>query len=342
MTWFWFGCLAGLIVLAGSRVAAVGVRVARRHHLSSTWAGTILTASITSLPELFTGVSAAGVHRLPDLAVGDVLGSCMFNLFLLTLLDVASGPRTLVSRAQQGHVLTLGFGILLAAIVGFGIHASHMLPAGMAPATAAGLVGVYLVATRTIHLSQPRRPSEQGVAHGEAPRRLAGRFTASAAILVAASLALPPVAQDLATSTGLGPSVVGVALVAAATSLPEASVSLSALRRGNVDLAYGNLVGSNLFNFLILALDDTLYGAGTLLRDASPVHSVPLLAVVAMSAIAVAGLCVQSLRKVTLLAWDTLAILCVYAFALLLMLMEPRMSPEDDDAPSGRPTETRR
>lgn len=322
MTWIWFALAAGAVIVAGSRLAADGVRLARRFGLSNTWAGTVLTASVTSLPELSSGVSAAGVHRIPDLAVGDVLGSCMFNLLLLTLLDVASSPRTLVTRVHQGHVLTLALGIVLAAVAGFGIHASHLLPARLTAATPVALLAVYLVAASTIHRAG-RTGQEQPVPEaGEPTSRVALRFGAAAAVLVAAALALPPLAAELAAMTGLGLSVMGVAVLAVVTSLPEASVSVAALRRGEVDFAYGNLVGSNIFNFLILAIADLLYVPGRLLRDASTVHTVPLLAVVAMSAIGIAGICVQSLRKVVVLAWDTLAILAVYALTLALMLLD--------------------
>lgn len=324
MTWIWFALAAAAVVVSGSRLAADGAALARRFGLSTTWAGTVLAASVTSLPELVSGVSAAGVHRLPDIAVGDVLGSCMFNLLLLTLLDVASGPRTLASRVHQGHLLTLAFGVVLAAVAGYGIHASHLVPRAMTPLTPVALAVVYVIAARTIHRADrvaTTRPADE--AHATEPvRRVAARFGAAAAVLVAAALVLPPLASDVASATGLGLSVVGVAVVAVVTSLPEASVSFAALRRGDVDFAYGNLVGSNVFNFLILAIDDLAYGPGSLLRDASPVHTVPLLAVVAMSAVGMAGLCVQSLRKAAVLAWDTLAILAIYVVTLALMLAE--------------------
>jgi Ca2+/Na+ antiporter len=71
-------------------------------------------ASVTSLPELVTGISSSAVFDLPDIAAGDVLGSCMFNVLILAVLDFLSGAAPISAKAHQGQVLTASFGILSA------------------------------------------------------------------------------------------------------------------------------------------------------------------------------------------------------------------------------------
>jgi Ca2+/Na+ antiporter len=81
------------------------------------WIGVVLLAATTSLPELFTGFGATALAALPDIALGDVLGSCMFNLLILSMMD-AVHPEPISVRAHQGHALSIGFGLLLIGVVG--------------------------------------------------------------------------------------------------------------------------------------------------------------------------------------------------------------------------------
>jgi len=112
--------------------------------------------------------------------------------------------------------------------------------------------------------------------------------------------------------------LVGTLFIALATSLPEVVVSLTAVRMGSIDLAIGNVLGSNLFNILILTLDDALYTPGPILTAVNPKHVIAVLPVLAMNGIALTGLIYQATQKRLVLAWDTLAIAVVYVLALIL------------------------
>ncbi|HAU57484.1 MAG TPA: cation transporter, partial [Comamonadaceae bacterium] len=85
-------------------------------------------------------------------------------------------------------------------------------------------------------------------------------------------------------------SFVGSLFVAMATTLPELAVTLSALRLGALDMAIGNLLGSNLFNVTIVAVDDLFYRPGVLLADVSLVHAVTASSAIVMTGLAVVGL----------------------------------------------------
>ena len=84
-----------------------------------------MLATVTSLPELATGVSAVAFAGTPDLAVGDVLGSCVFNLAIIVLLDFLHRKESVYRRASQGHILSAGFGIMLIGFAGFSIVLSY-------------------------------------------------------------------------------------------------------------------------------------------------------------------------------------------------------------------------
>jgi len=136
---------------------------------------------------------------------------------------------------------------------------------------------------------------------------------------VAAAIYLPSIGEKIAHETGLGETFVGSIFIALATTLPELTVSLTAYRIGAVDMAVGNLFGSNLFNMNILALDDVFYVAGPLLNYVSANHLVSVIGNISMTAVAVIGLTFRATRKRFFLSWDALAIAGIYVVTTFLL-----------------------
>lgn len=144
-------------------------------------------------------------------------------------------------------------------------------------------------------------------------------FAVSAIVIVVVGVRLARYGDILGEKTGLGEAFVGSLFIAVTTSLPEVVVSLAAVRMGAIDLGVGIVLGSNLFNLLILGLDDAFYRQGSLLVDAGPAHAVALLAVVAMNGIFLIGLTRRVITKRFVIAWDTAAIGVTYALASALI-----------------------
>ncbi len=134
-----------------------------------------------------------------------------------------------------------------------------------------------------------------------------------------AALALPYFAKHISDILNLNISFVGTLFLAVSTSIPEVAVAISAVRLGSIDLAAGSLLGSNIFNILILAIDDIFYTKGHLLKDASDINIVSTFAVVIMSAIVIIGLSFHSATKRYFLAFDALLIFIVYVVNILLL-----------------------
>jgi len=325
MIWIQFLATALVIVFAGVRLARYGDVLGEKSGLGRSWIGVVLLAATTSLPELFTGFGATALAALPDIAVGDVLGSCMFNLLILSFMD-AIQPEPLSTRAHQGHALSIGFGLVLIGIAGFGLLGGSRLPAiGWIGLYTPALIAVYLVSMRLIFThEQHRRIREiQEVAeelqYAGIPLRMAVlHYTIAAVLVIGAALWLPRLGAELARQTGLGEAFVGSLFIAITTSLPEIVVSLAAVRIGAIDLGIGNILGSNLFNLLILGLDDVFYRQGSLLAAVDASHGVAVLAVVTMNALFLIGLTYRVMTKRFAVSWDTSAIAAVYVAAVAL------------------------
>ena len=319
--WIQFLACAAIILISGTYLSKYGDIIAEKTGLGRTWIGVVLMASVTSLPELITGISSVTLFDLPDITAGNLLGACILNIAMIAFLDAIGGPTPISTKAHQGQVLTAACGIFMLGIVSFSIVTEPMLaPIGWIGPYSLILVAAYLVAMRMIFSYEKRRIAEfikeiaEELRYKDIPRsRAYAVFGVNALILIGAAAYLPELGEEIADKTGLGETFVGSTLIALSTTLPELVVSVSALRLGAVDMAVGNLLGSNLFNVTVLAINDFLYTKGPFLSFVSDSHLVSAVAAMAMTALAVVGLTYRPSGKFLFLAWDALAILLVYA-----------------------------
>jgi cation:H+ antiporter len=296
--WVQFAVAVLLIAITGSRLSRYGDVIAEKTGLSGTWIGVIMLATVTSLPELATGMSAVTVADAPNLAVGDVLGSCVFNLAILTVIDFLYRHESVYTRASQGHILSAGFGVMLIGFAGFNLllESRGRMPAvGHVGVSSPIIVLLYIVAVRSVfHYEKQHRQEAVEETLERYPElglaQAVRRYLAAAAVVVGLGIWLPFLGSSMAEVMGWQQTFVGTLFVALATSIPEVVVSIAAVRIGALNLAIGNLLGSNLFNILILALDDVAYLPAPLLSHVSPLHVVSSLSAVMMTGVATVGL----------------------------------------------------
>ena len=197
-----------LIVIAGTRLSGDANAVSARTGLSRSWIGVLLLATVTSLPDLVTGVTAA-YTGVPDIAVGGILGSCVFNLTILVLLDVIthrSGRRqSIYLRVTGGHSISAAFGLTLIAVAGFGtLTAWRGLPLaiGSVGLYSPAILLLYLFAMRQIFLSEsggqaaPPPPSQEVSHRGNRALYLSLGF--AIAIVVGTGIWLPSIGEGIA------------------------------------------------------------------------------------------------------------------------------------------------
>ena len=323
-----FTLCAAVIVFSGIKLAKYGDKIADLTGMGKAWVGLILMASVTSLPELITGISAVAIVKVPDLAAGDIFGSCVFNLLILSVLD-ARIKKPLFSMVKSSHIVAAIFGIILLTVAGMAIFLSHEIPSVFwISSFTFVLFGIYLIAVWGIfkyeHAALIEAPPETTIA--ESPSRSAdlkkaiGGYALHALIVIGTAIFLPYFGEHIASHTGLGNSFFGTFFLAASTSLPELVVSLAALRIGSLDIAVGNLLGSNVFNMFILGIDDVFYREGSLFKDISPSHLLSVFITIIMTAVVGLGLLFKPKKKqFWLLSLDTFIIILLY-LALMIYL----------------------
>lgn len=319
----WLSLLACLAVIgvAGVRLSRYGDIIAEKSGLSRGWVGLIMLASVTSLPELVTGLSAVTVANVPDIAVGNILGACVFNLGFIVVLDFLYRKESIYTRARQGNVLGAGYGIVLIGFVGFNLllYREDSFPAiGHVGLYTPVIFLLYLLAMRSLYRYEQLQLSEYVEEHAEryphiTLKQAIKAYVIAALAVVAAAIWLPYIASNLAALMGWEQSFVGTIFVAAVTTAPEIVVTVSALRMGAIDLAIGNLFGSNLFNIVILAIDDLFYLPGPLFADVSIAHATSAFSAMMMSGLAVVGLVLRPATRVfRTVSWVSLLLLAIY------------------------------
>lgn len=326
IAWTQFLVCAAAIALAGYRLARYGDIIAEKTRVTATWIGIIMIATVTSLPELVTGISSVTVADVPDIAVGDVMGSCVFNLALVAMIDFVDRETPIYMRASHGHILSASFSVVL-----IGVAVSSLLTRDVQPSIAhvgissLAIVALYLVAMRSIFVQERRMSVEvaSDVRYDDVSLREAILgYTVSGSIVIVAGTLMPFTAKELARVMDWGQSFVGTLLVAAATSLPEVAATLGALRIGALDLAIGNLLGSNLFNILVLAIDDLAYLKGPLLGAVSDSHAVSGVSAIVMTGMALIGIHYRPrTRLFRIVGWVSLALVLVFVLNSLVTFL---------------------
>jgi len=242
--------VAGLALLlwGGDWLVRGAVAVAERLGLPPLVIGLTLVGFGTSMPELLTSVQGA-LAGAPGIALGNVVGSNIANILLI--LAVAALIRPIeVERAAFGRDAAV-LAVATLAVAGLILAGSLGRIAGTA--LVAGLLAYLVWTLRTAPPAQVDVLEAEAAAVPHAPARLRlalGAFAAGLVLVLLGARLLVDGAVTMAQALGVSEAVIGLTIVAIGTSLPELVTSAMAARRGESGVAYGNVIGSNIFNLL--------------------------------------------------------------------------------------------
>ncbi len=323
MVWIIFIISAGIIVLAAVRLAEYGDAIALRTGLGRLFVGVILIAAATSLPEVLTTVNAISQGEA-NLAAGNLLGSNMFNMALLAILDLVFRKRRILRTAALKHALSGSLAVLLIGLVTFFILADIPWRIGWVGGDSLVIMLGYLLAVRLLqrhqHVASGVATTAEEIPPGTPSLGIAlFGFGLATAALVYVTPWLVRSSAEIAIITGLGSTFIGTTLVALVTSLPELVTTVSAARLGADDMAIGNLFGSNLFNMFALGLGDLFYTSGRFLGVIDPAFVLVGLLGLILTALALVGNLIRLERRWGMLEADALLIGVIYLAGLWLL-----------------------
>lgn len=278
----------GLLIAGGEALVRGAGTLASKAGISPLVIGLVVVSAATSAPELAVSIGAV-LNGEPDLAVGNVIGSNIANILLI--LGVAAMLSPLVIKRQ---LIRFDIPIMLALSVLVLVVSLDGVLSFLDGLLLFGVVTLHSVASVVIGKREIRN-TEQSV-HTEAlntkpvPLWLAILLVfAGIGILVGGSQLLVVGAVNIATALGVSSLVIGLTVVAIGTSLPELATSVVAIRKGETDMAVGNIVGSNLFNIgLVLGIPAMIFGEGIPIAKAVIAIDLPLMLAAALALLPIA------------------------------------------------------
>lgn len=349
-----FAVAAGVVWFAGSRLSRYADALAKRTGTADVVVGTLLLGGVTSLPEVVTTIAASSQGDA-DIAINNLFGGVALQVTILAIGDAFVKKRSITSliaspvvqlQAMVGIVLLvtaavvvlvgdasvghLGFGsilILILFVSGFYIiNYFHSIDWWATdPEQRDGVRKVRRITESETHPDS----GEARKGETETPRSFARivktrlflyLILAAAAILVA-GYTVVQTGQAIASKTGLGSSLVGAVLVALATSLPEVSTTISAVRMQEYRLAFSNILGTNIFTVGFVFLADVFYTDGPVLSSVDQISILGAMLGVLLTAIYVIGLSVRYKKTFLGLGYDSILVVLGYLAGVSVMVM---------------------
>ncbi|KLI62922.1 sodium:calcium antiporter [Aurantiacibacter marinus] len=326
-----FMLAAAAVWWAGTRLPAYVVALSERTGIGHGLAGMLVLGGITSLPELATGTSAA-VIGVPLLSLNDILGSASLNLLLLALADMVIGDRPLTSVIAKPVTLMQGvLGMILFALTAAAIGTGGGDWGGPVGAWSMAIFVAVIIALvlsdraerrpmwQVIHPLEPDL-SEVSGAMPMPVSKLATGLAVLTVIVLAGGITLANTGDAIIRETGLGVGVAGFLMVAIATSLPEASAIVGAMRHRRYELAVGEIFGSNMFNLAIIFVVDLAASGPPVLKLAGDFEIAAAMLALVLTGIFVLGLIERRDRVVLRMGQDSITAIGVYIAGVALLL----------------------
>jgi cation:H+ antiporter len=327
LVWLKFAASLVIILFAGTKLARYGDALAEKTRLGQIWIGLLLLAFITSVPELSTGIGAVTLvtdkELAPDLAIGTIMGSCIFNLLIVAWLDLMHRRKPVLSEASPNHMISALMGIILiglAALSIFGGENISGLALGWLGVPSIVVIIVYLIGVRWTLRSAREMQTVSPQASQEQYRDVGMRevwikFVLAGGAVIGSGIWLALIGEEIADTTNLGASFVGTLFLAVSTSMPELALTTAAMRIGAVDMAVADVVGANMINIAKIFIIDIFYTDGSILSAVSKSQITTAIVAIGMSLVVLIGLRFRQRRKTFfVISWYGVVLIALYVY----------------------------
>ena len=269
-----FAASAIAVIFCGAKLAVYGDALASLTGWGRLFVGSLLVALATSLPELATNITAVRLDPPnPELAVGNVLGANMLNMFTLSVVALAFGGKRFLEQVapEQGYLIVVAAVMTGGAVIFGAVKMDvEVWQVGLSSVV---LLLVFVLGMRLVYVTRPKGGEDD---EAEDPGMTLNKawimFGLVSAGVVVAGVFLAWSTDQIADITGIASSTLGILAVSFVTTMPEAASTIAAARIGAADLGVAGLFGSCAFNVTILFYADIFYRDGILGNQTEPAH----------------------------------------------------------------------
>lgn len=245
MDGIFFLLLAFLTIYTSIKLSYYGDELSKQTKLGSAFIGGLLIASITSLPEFVTSLSAVVLDN-PTLSFGDIVGSNMFNIFILAFYNIYFFKSDFFKNTKRKHIiecLILLIDYIFILIGTFNIFINYI---------SFILIGMYVIYMIFVCKNESDEELEESN-----EKNIIFKFIITSIIMIILSIFLTYEADKISKIyPNFSSSTIGAILLGITTSLPEVVTTFALIKLNNFDMAISNMLGSNIFNFLVLSFAD--------------------------------------------------------------------------------------
>lgn len=322
---------AALVWVAGARLAGYADTISRRSGIGQVTIGVILLGAVTSLPEITT-TSVAVVSENPRMAVNNLVGGVAFQVVVIALADLFVGKDALTSMVPGPRVmLNAAVSIVLLVLLALGVMVGDWELWGSGVGFFPVLIaGTYLLCMWRLGRSvstggwKPGSLPDDNLEE-EAPSEVSNMrlatFTLLAAVLICAGGTLVTLsAEGIAARTGTDSGVMGLTLLAFATSLPELSTAIAAVRLRRAELAIGDILGGNMFDVTLILMIDIMATGPLVLHQVDRSAMVAALLGILLTVLLLIGLLERRDKAMLRMGYDSIAVLVAYGAGMAAIL----------------------
>lgn len=321
-----------VVWIAGTRLVVYGDKLSDHFGLTRAFIGLVFLATVTELPEIVTTLTAA-IAGNAQLVLGNMFGGITMQTAILAVVDLlfvryalTSWPRK-PTHALEAVLLVILLNIVLAVIflgefeLIWGVGLGALSLALLYPLVII-LLGQYDEQSPWLPVDLPKSDKHHGRLTSIAPlhelstRALIIRAGIISLMILVAGVVTANRAEIIAEQSGLGSSFVGVAFLAASTSMPELSTTIAAARMGAYTMAISNIFGSNLIMVALILPADIAYRSGPILANADNVAQFSIVTGILVTAIYISGILIRRTPRLFGAGIDSLLVLAVYLFGL--------------------------
>ncbi|MFD2656899.1 MULTISPECIES: sodium:calcium antiporter [Gracilibacillus] len=315
MTFIVFFLAAIIVIFAAIQLNKYGDVINQKSTLSGAMIGTFLIGGATSLPELTTSLTAVYIDN-PDIAVGNMLGSNVFNILILMVFDLIYRKKRVFNRVEQStHLPVAKAGFVMTALLVIAIlwdNSPSFFHIGFEMYL---LIILYLFVVKKLDHEE----EDIEVTSDLTLKQGVIRFILAAITVFLAGSTLTISGDEIADQTGMNSSFVGSFLIAAATSLPELVTVLAAFQMAKYSLAIGAILGSNLYNLQLLVITDIFHQKGAILNMTSLSNVMTALLGLMMIFLTIYALQRPIVKNVIIYALPSLTTIVLYFIATYIM-----------------------
>lgn len=268
MWWLWplYAVLLFAVVFLSIQLAKFVDLLEKRTKLSGAFLGGVLLAGVTSLPELCTTISSILLMDEPSMAFSNILGSNFFDIAVLGFLLVFTFRLIKRNGVTKSNGIFIGGIILLDALIAIYMFSGINLTIPYININALAIICLVVYVVCIISTKEKEEMHNEGAVESKSKlstKAIVLLFVVYALLLIGVSLGITFVVEAIASTYGLNKGFAGAFFLGVGTSLPEIVSCVALLRYGNLNAAMGDMTGSAMFNFFVLALADILYFKGT-------------------------------------------------------------------------------